>query len=232
MTHNKKAILILGAVVVLALLYMFIFIPRGTDRVQNGTTATSTTESDIEIVTVGNIQIEVPEGVTIEKIPIEEVEITELPELNRPIAIPDFFPPDAAKNVATKISEAIVAVEIDTTSFDNWLRLANLRQQIEDYSGAEEIYIYLNIINPENDIAYLNLGNLYQLHLQEFEKAEANLRKGIENNITNVHAYLSLHELYRYLYKTDTDLAENILLEGIDIVDNDIINALKNFNVQ
>jgi len=209
MILDNKKILIFGAIVIAALLSILLFVPAEEENKEVITTTATSTDTE----TSGKINIT----------PITaSEEATPQPELNRKITIPEYYPDDAAKNVAAKIADAITAVEEDNTSFDRWLTLANLRQQIEDYKGAEEIYIYLNEVVPDNDISFLNLGNLYHLHLRDFEKAEENFRQAITNNVANMYTYASLHELYRYSYKTETTLAEDTLLEGIDVVADDI----------
>lgn len=219
MTKGKITILILGGLIIIALLYALIFIPTPSEIKTTETATTTATSTQAVDIGDGNL-IEVPEGMTVTPIPSEEA--IAQPDLTRPVSVPDFFPEDAAKNVATKIADAIVEVESDPTSFDAWLRLALLRQQIEDFEGTIEIYDYLNVVFPDNFITFLNLGNLYHLRIRDFEKAELNMRKSIEKNSTNPLAYISLHELYRDSYKRETTLAEDILLEGLSVIEEEL----------
>lgn len=222
MTKGKIAVLVFGGIVIIVLLVVLIVFPAPQEK-NTGTDVATTTATSTKTIDVGDgVSLEVPEGITIEKVPASEGTSIERPSLDRPVTIPDYFPEDAAKNAATKIAEAIALIEEDPTSFDHWLQLAVLRYQIEDYEGAIEIYDYLNIVNPENDVAFMNLGNLYHLQLRDFEKAEKNLRQAITNNSTNVLAYTSLYELYRDSYKTDTDLAEQTLLEGLSVMPDEL----------
>lgn len=138
-----------------------------------------------------------------------------LPDLDRPVVYPDDFPEDAQTIVSEKIEELTNSLKKKPDSFENWLNLALQRKTINDYEAAIEIWEYLGKASPNNSISFTNLGNLYHLHLKDFEKSEINFKTAIRNNPKNIHSYRSLYELYKFSYKKDTGLAEDTLLLGL-----------------
>lgn len=213
MQKNQIIILLVGLIVIVILGLLYVFGPESSlDTVRD-----DSHKPETELVELPNgMTIEVPKDATVN--PLGEIEGIDPPSLDRPIDIPAIFEGEAKIIMATRIADAVSALENDDTLLENWIRLANLRNQIQDHEGAAEIYEYLNIVSPENFLSPLNLGTLYHLHLKEFEKSEANFLKAIELNSTNEFAYVGLHELYRYSFKIDTSLAEDILLEGISVL--------------
>lgn len=207
--------LIGGAVIIIVLLAVLIIVPKTEDvSIEESENNTSTSTEDVSKdvgVGIGGA------GGVIEIIDIEEDIVVEIskPNLDRPVTIPDSYPKDAAKLVATKIADAIVEIEKDNTSFQNWLILGNLRNLTEDYEGAKEIYEYLTVVFPNNSISHTNLGNVYHYHLKEYEKAEKSYLLAIKKNPGNENTYRELHALYKNVYKTETTLAVDILVEGL-----------------
>ena len=182
-----------------------------------------TEEKDRERITVGGLEFEVEEGskplVKEIPIPIEDVSDAKdpgVPDLNRPIIFSDIFPEETRLAITEDISELTLKLKEDPSSFENWLELALQRKLINDYIGARDIWEYLNIVFPTNSITFANLGNLYHLELKDFQKAEENFARAIENSPTSFHAYRGLHELYVYSYKQDTDAATDVLKEGLE----------------
>lgn len=167
-----------------------------------------------QTVDIGGVSLDLPDGAVITPIPIETT--IKAPELVREISLPDFYTEEAEKIMMAKIESAVADIE-DGANLGEWLTLANLRSNIEDYGGAEEIYIYLNKVFPTNSISFVNLGNLYHLYIKDYLKAEENLKKAVENSPSNLHNIRSLYELYLYSYKQDTDLAKNTLITALEL---------------
>lgn len=138
----------------------------------------------------------------------------DVPDLNREVVIPDYYPSEAANILRSKIEKMVEAVKAENT-FGNWLDLGNVRGQIDDYEGAREIYEYLNTVVPTNSLSFTNLGSLYHLQLRDFQKSEESFRQAITNDPTKVIPYINFHELYKFSYKQDTALAPDILKEGL-----------------
>lgn len=205
--------LIVGLIVVGVFIFLDIRTPNS-NTIETADTADDTDETFKSTSTPPDITVRsVSEGTAAEEIEIENS--TAIPNIDREIVIPDFYPPSAAMNMREKIALARGEIENDPSLFESWLILGNLYNDIHDWEGAIEIYEFLNETSPENSITFVNAGNLYHLHLKDFPKAETNFRQAIINNPTNQIAYSSFHELYKYSYKQDSTLAVDILKEGL-----------------
>jgi tetratricopeptide (TPR) repeat protein len=179
----------------------------------------STTTSSVNIGEGGSIDIDNPDGATITILP--PLPTMQPPKLNRPITYPEFYFPEAVAIMEVKLADAIAAAE-ENGEFGDWIDLATLYHQIEDFEGARIIYEYLNEVYPTNSISFLNLANLHYLFLREYEKAEILFRKAIDNSPGSEVAYTSFHDLYKYSYKKETTLAVDILMEGLSVLPNNI----------
>lgn len=141
----------------------------------------------------------------------------EAPSLERELTFPANFP-EEARQIALQNQETLSeALTENPTDFASWLDLAILYKTVEDFEGAEEIWLFLNEAVAGQSISFHNLGNLYHLHLQDFEEAEAQYEQAIENTPTNLIHYFGLHELYRYSYKTDSALAVDTLVDALEV---------------
>jgi len=180
MTKGNTIILVAGALIIVVLVLVLIFVPEDSrsDAVVEEIIAISPTTT-LEIIEVKEGGEEISIGTTkpVPSEPGEEVPIIE-PDLGRTISIPDTFTSEESKNVASNIADAIVAVKADET-FENWFFLASLREEIGDYEGALEIYNYLGRINPEEAFSFRKAGLIYYSELIDFEKAEENFQKSI-----------------------------------------------------
>ncbi|MDP7365686.1 MAG: hypothetical protein QGH83_00290 [Candidatus Pacebacteria bacterium] len=169
-------------------------------------------------------------GYNIEILPIDDIDEPSipLPELNQSLQFPQDFPDDARDIVKVRIEKLNEELASDPTSFDNWLNLAIQRKIIDDFEGARDIWEYLNTMFPGNSISFRNLGDLYHFYLKDYPKSEQNFRKAIENKPDQLSYYINLHELYKYSYKRDTNLAIEVLFDGlkIDSTSTDILIAL------
>ena len=97
------------------------------------------------------------------------------------------------------------------------IKIGQVKELAGDYDGAKQALIKAVELQPGSYLAHANLANLYFRHYQDFIKAEEHYLKAIEPNDPRVIAYYyDLHEIYRYFYKTDTTLAEDILKQGIE----------------
>lgn len=181
-------------------------------------TSEGTEGKDREIVSIGGLDIEVEDGSNpvIKDIPIENSVDIEAPDLNRSVVFPDFFPEETRNAITVTISGLAGKLKEDPSSFENWLELSLQRKLINDYMGTRDIWEYLNVVFPTNNISFANLGNLYHLELRDFQRSEENFVRAITNNPTSFHAYRGLHELYAYSYKQNTTAAADILKEGLE----------------
>jgi tetratricopeptide (TPR) repeat protein len=96
-----------------------------------------------------------------------------------------------------------------------WHDLGSYRKLMGDYEGAIEAWNFIGLIRPKDYISYHNLGELYGFYLKDYEKAEQNFLKSINNNPANIDGYLQLVTVYEYGYAEKAAEAENVLLLGI-----------------
>ncbi|MBT4894705.1 hypothetical protein HON59_01400 [bacterium] len=162
-------------------------------------------------------------GITIAPIENKKNTIsTPVPDLNQPIIFGDNVS-DREKELATeKINKLTKELKKDSSFFSNWIELGLYRKSIGDYAGARDAWKYANVLQPLNFLPYNNLGDLYHFYLKDYPKSEENFQKAIEHSVENTGVYIGLHELYKYSYKQDTTSVVDILLEGIETVENDI----------
>lgn len=97
----------------------------------------------------------------------------------------------------------------------SWLQLAVLKKIIGDYIGARDIWEYVSVIKPQEEVSFKNLGDLYWHYLPDYPRSEKNFQTAIKNKPDDTSTYISLSELYRYSYKEKENLALGILNEGL-----------------
>jgi tetratricopeptide (TPR) repeat protein len=87
-----------------------------------------------------------------------------------------------------------------------------------DFEGASDVWKFVSAVGPTEAqaTAFGNLGDLYMNFIKDYPKAEESYRQAINLKPDEISYYRDLHMLYRYLYKTDTTLAADILVEGIE----------------
>lgn len=139
----------------------------------------------------------------------------EFPSLDRPYVISSLIDEGMRAKAEKGFSDNIAALKSDPEQFGKWLELALLRKFVEDYRGAEEIWIFTSKKWPDSFISYNNLADLYTFYLKDYPKAEANLKKVTELDIKNISAYRNLYMLYYNQYTEKKSEALPILLSGI-----------------
>ena len=185
----------------------------------NAKVAQQTGDQTKNIISDGGVGAEISEGEgTITQIPVN-LDLTApgpmRQNLDRPIAFPDGYDADAERIIRSNIATLTAQLKTDPNSFQAWMDLAVQYKIIEDLEGAREIWEFLNKAAPENTVSRVNLGNLYHYELKDFEKSEKNFKEAIGINEEIPEAHLGLFELYRYSYKTNTNLAEMTLIDAM-----------------
>lgn len=103
-----------------------------------------------------------------------------------------------------------------TEAFWPLIGLAQVKELVGDIEGAKQALIWAVELQPQSYLAHGNLANLYFHHYQDFAKAEEHYLKAIEpDDEKTITYYFELYEIYRYFYKRDTSLAEDILKQGL-----------------
>jgi tetratricopeptide (TPR) repeat protein len=154
-----------------------------------------------------------------------------MPDLDRPINMPDSLPEDAQKIAREKIEDIAKNLKENPKLFNYWLELGVYRKMINDYEGAAEVWEYAGVISPKNSTSFNNLGDIYAYYLKDNKKAEENFLKALENDPNKIYIYRNVYEFYRYVMK-DTEKSRQILEKGIELnldTSQDLQNLLNNF---
>ena len=138
-----------------------------------------------------------------------------IPNLDRYYSVPVSLDKSIAEQTVREISSTVASLKKDPAQFNKWLELALLRKIVEDYSGAEEIWLFTAKEWPDSSISHTNLGDLYAFYLKDYPKAEISLKRVIEIEPHNVSAYRNLYMLYANQYTEKKLEAVPILLSGI-----------------
>lgn len=140
----------------------------------------------------------------------------QMPNLDREIVIKDNTLSEESKDRATsEIKKITETLKADYDRREEWLNLGLWRKTIGDYEGAEQAWLFVTVIRPDDPVAFHNLGDLYAQYLPDFPKAEKNYLAAIEKDTShNPFYYVKLYEFYRYFSKK-SDLAEKILFEAL-----------------
>jgi hypothetical protein len=182
-----------------------------------------------ETVTVneGGVSAEVEGSGEINQIPVDtslslpKKEEVPHPSLESKVTLPANFPKDAGAIIENNIKTITTQLKVNPDSFESWMNLAQQYKIIEQYKLARDVWEYLTKVYG-SATPFVNLGNLYSLNLKDFPKAESNYKSAIQIDPREIGSYTGLHELYRYSYKTDTNLAEQALLDGLKALPNNV----------
>jgi len=124
-----------------------------------------------------------------------------VPNLDRKFVIPDTFSKEIIQNTMVQYNGIITSLKADPTLRNEWLQLAILRKAVEDYKGAEEIWLYVILKWPLDHVAFGNLGNLYLDFLVDNNKAEEYLLQAIEKSPVTLQYTENLYNLYMHRQK-------------------------------
>lgn len=123
---------------------------------------------------------------------------------------------DKKQEYAGRMKDIVAAIRRGESLSQQLLELASYRKIVEDYAGAEEIWLYMTKQYPDDRSAYENLGNLYHFYQSNFPKAEMMMKKAIENEVAYPYSYINLFELYTLSYREKENLAVQVLLDGLN----------------
>lgn len=147
--------------------------------------------------------------------PVSKSTVVTLPGLNiDKIVINSNITDDKKKEYAGRMKDIAGAIKRGEPLFEHLLELASYRKLVEDYTGAEEIWVYMTKRYPDSRPAYENLGNLYHFYQSNFPKAETMMKKAIEAEPVYPYSYVNLFELYTLSYIEKANFAEGVLLDG------------------
>lgn len=129
----------------------------------------TTLSTDTEVKTT-----EIAPGVNVETTEksIDKNSTVVAPYIDKKINFPSTYNENAQKIMLAKIDATKSVLKQNPTSYESWIDLAIYRKMLNDYSGAEEIWVYLTKVASSKPDAYLNLGDLYAYYLHDKDKAE------------------------------------------------------------
>ena len=114
-------------------------------------------------------------------------------------------------------------LEKDPLNYDDWLAVAYIKKLFSNYIGARDAWEYAKVVNPENPIAYFNLGELYGYELKEPVKAEENYKSALRLDPHHFDYYVGLANFYDDLFN-DAVKAEATLLSALDKIPHTEVN--------
>ena len=211
----------------------FYFLDKRGDGVSDSILLPNATTSTPLIVSTstnsGNANVSATGDFTIEEVPFEAS--IAYPALDRPYTLPPSITGEAATLMRERIALAISTLKKNPADVGAWLQLAIYRKQVHDYEGARDIWEFLVLNGGGNAVVYGNLGNLYHFYLKDYPKSEKSYQEAIKIDPKAPGLYRGLYELYRYSYKTGTNLWEKTLKNGIeklpDTVDLQVLLAFR-----
>ncbi len=145
-----------------------------------------------------------------------------LPNLDR-IVINANISDDKKQEYTGRMKDIANAIRRGEPLYEQLIELASYRKLVEDYAGAEEIWLDMTKRYPTSRQAYENLGNLYHFYKKDYPAAEKAMKKAIENEVTYPYGYVNLFELYTLSYTEKKELAEQVLLDGLKQTGNNVL---------
>ena len=145
-----------------------------------------------------------------------------IPDLTYVVQFGPHVSPAARADMQKKIDDVRGRLRADTARADDWLTLGVLYHGANDFEAVRVVWEFLLKVmsGPKTAVLYDNLGKLYKFDLKDFPKSESYFRQSIEVNPDSTTPYFELFELYRYLYKTDTSAAVDIITEAAEAFPN------------
>ncbi len=173
--------------------------------------------ADVNIVTIDEDEVKKP-AATLQY---------DIPSLTASITFADNVPANVRKIAGNNIDKLRAKLIENNTDVQNWMALALQHKIVGDYVMARDIWEFLTKVDISNAAVFYNLGSHYHVREKDFAKSESNFKHAIEVNKTNESYYFALHDLYKYSYKKDTDLAESTLLDAERLVPDSVDILIK-----
>ena len=143
-------------------------------------------------------------------------EIVSQPSLERQVNISATLPEETKEMARTKIEELRANLKADAGLRNSWLDLASYYKIIGDYEGAEEVWKYMAFEDGSDFVPLYNLGMLYGYYMKNYPEAERYFKKAVEINPGHIATYASFYSFYVEAYTEKSDLAEGVLLQGLE----------------
>ncbi len=143
--------------------------------------------------------------------------------LNKTYQVSDFpnseNPAESKQRLVDQLNKTVVGLRDNTidSQYSGWIDVGNLKFAMKDYVGAEAAYNQALAIDDKAPLAYLNMGTLYKMGIQDFPKSESYYLKAMERIGSPFYSdYESFADLYvNYWKDKDVDI-ESIMMMGAD----------------
>ena len=133
--------------------------------------------------------------------------------ISKPVSMKPQLSEEAKNKILAKIEELKNEIRKDYDSVSLWYDLGTYLRSSGDFQGAIDAWNFAVLIRPKDFVAYNNLGDLYGFYLHDYDKSELYFLKSLENNPSNINAYLQLATVYEAAKMIKEK--ENILLLGV-----------------
>jgi tetratricopeptide (TPR) repeat protein len=137
------------------------------------------------------------------------------PDYGEPIAFSGSVSSSARSQLTGELAQIQANIRSNPLDLQAWESLGAVYKMGGDYAHAKQAWEYIITVSPSSPAPYSDLGDLYMNFLKDYPQAEKNYLKVVALRPQAVDAYRNLYTLYRYLYKTDTSAASDILNEGL-----------------
>lgn len=128
--------------------------------------------------------------------------------------------PDQVDTIKKQFEAAVMAVQTNPDSYNDWITIGILKKQVNDYDGARLVWEKAVVMRPAGSLPLYNLANLYADFLNNPEKAEEYYLSALKNSPDLVQAYLNLADLYKNKLN-QPEKVEPLMLEGLTKTSND-----------
>lgn len=128
----------------------------------------------------------------------------------------DNIPQDVQDKYFKKFTLVKSAIEEDPNNFNTWKDLAIIKKAMGDFEGARDVWLHMNDMSPTNRVSFGNLGDLYTHFIVDYPRAIEHYRRAIQNDPKYIDFYRSVFQIYNEYWTERKDLAEGVLLEGIE----------------
>jgi len=214
----KTPLLIIGTLVFLTGLFLFLhergYILKEGDRVEE------------DIIDQENIsENEGLEDATIVIEPIDDIADIPTPSLVRDLG-------ELTASTRGYLEATEERIRTNPQDIGAWIEIGAIWRSAGDYEGAEEAWQYALLLNPDNPLTLVNLGNLYYRNRADFITAESFYLGAITKAPLRIDTYFQITDLYLNGLK-DREKALSLLEEGRKILPTDedieeLYNSVKN----
>ena len=196
MTSNKNRILPLSllVLVLVGIVYYAYRKERGFRVTDSDNDAVATSTKTLEIAPGIFAEVEGNAVPTITVVPVEDS--LPMPNLEGPVVTPTAMDTQTGQRIVNHIKNLTVLLRADPSSYNTWNDLGIYRKMLNDYKGAEEIWVYLIDAVPTVATAHINLGNLYAYYIRDNKKAEVHFLKAVELAPRWTEGYIRLVDFY------------------------------------